>query len=218
MRSATLMLSAATILICAGLARAQWGWPYGGYYANTPGMSYAMGMSDMVRSAGMATLMTSKAASVGEDALSKHLDNTVKYSRVYDEQMRRARSLRAQQAEERASKRRAPPTSEQVHRWAHQGVPKPLTSSQLDPVTGAIVWPVALRDDHFEPYRRSTQEFFSDAVAHPETFSFGSYQRLQSASDKCLADLKSRINQYGTNDYIQAKNFIASLNYAAQQL
>lgn len=213
MRSATLLL-AATMVACAGPVRAQY-WPYGGNYATTPGESYAMGMSNLVRSAGMATLMTSQAASTGEDAISKHLDNTVKYTRIYEQRMR---EVQAQRAEHRAKTHKPPPTSEQLHRWAHQGVPKPLSSSQLDPVTGAIGWPVALRDDHFESYRRSTQKLFSDAVAHPETIAFESYHRLEESSDDCLAQLKSRINDYRASDYIEAKNFVKSLAYAAHQL
>lgn len=211
MRSATLPLLAATIVVCAAPLGAQY-WPYGGYYATTPGESYAMGMSDLVRSAGMATLMTSQAASTGEDAISKHLDNTVKYTRIYEQRMR---AVQSQRAERRAKTHKPPPTSEQVRRWAHQGVPKPLPSSQLDPVTGAITWPVLLRDGHFASYRKSTQKFFSDAVAHPETFTFDSYQGLEEASNDCLAQLKSRINDYRPNDYIQAKNFVSSLRYAA---
>lgn len=213
MRSATL-LWAATIVACAAPASAQY-WPYGGYYGTTPGQSYAMGMSDLVRSAGMATLMTSQAASTGEDAISKHLDNTVKYTRIYDQRMR---AVQAERAERRAKTHKPPPTSEQLHRWAHQGVPKPLASSQLDPVTGAIAWPVVLRDDHFESYRRSTEKFFSDAVDHPENFTFDSYQRLEASSDDCLAQLKSRINEYRAGDYIEAKNFVKSLAYSAHQL
>lgn len=213
MRTAGLLLVVAMLLACHGSgALGQFGWPgYYGGYATTPGESYAMGMSALVSSAGMATLATSQAASNFEDAVSKDIDNRVKFAHAYNERMKFVQSYRE-------SKRRPPPTSEQLYRWAQQGNPKPLSASELDPVTGDIAWPVVLRDETFRTYRESTQRFFHDAVSKPETFSYASYERLQQASSGCLKDLKSRIDEYRPNDYIHAKKFVASLTYAAQQM
>ena len=206
------------ILACEGsLAFGQYGWPYGGY-ATTPGEGYAMGMSSMVRAAGMASLTTSMAASNLQDAQSKYIDNQLKATKSYVERKRIVEAERELMKSQREAKRKPPPNSEQLYRMAQMGAPKSLSASQLDPVTGAIAWPVALRDDPFKPYRASTEKFFHTAVAKPESFSYDSYHDLQEASSDCLAELKSRIKDYRPDDYIQAKKFVEGLTYAAQQM
>lgn len=220
MRSAILLLSTVMLLaICGSSASGQYyGMPgfYGGY-ASTPGEGAAMGMSAMVRAAGMASLTTSMAASNFEDARSKNIDNHIKYAKAYDERQRLVKAQRAEMQAEREAKRK-PLTSEQMYRWAQQGVPKPLSASQLDPVTGAIHWPVALRDDPFKSYRESTEMFFHEAIANPQSFSYDSYHQIQEAGTDCLAQLKSHIKDYRPDDYIQAKKFVESLTYAAQHM
>lgn len=210
MRLGLLPLLTVTLLACRGsIASAQYAWP--GYYASTAGEGYAIGMAAMVSAAGMATLATSKAASNFEDARSKNIDNRVKFTQAYLEQQRLAQSYHN-------SKRRPPPTSEQLYRWSQQAKPKPLSASELNPVNGAITWPVVLRDDRFDSYRDSTEKFFHNAVSKPETFTYDSYRHLQEATDECLSELKSRINDYRPNDYIHAKKFAQGLVYAAQQM
>jgi hypothetical protein len=215
MRLATLFLLTLMLLACRGSSawgQFGYGWPgYGGYYASTAGEGFAIGMADMVRSAGMATLMTAKASDSFEDARSKYIDNQVKATEGFVERQRMLKSYHA-------SLRKPPPSSEQLYRLAQQGLPKSLTASQLDPVTGKIAWPVVLRDEPFDSYRESAQKFFEDAVANPQTFSYGSYNHLREASTECLAELTARIKEYSPNDFIQAKKFIESLTYAAQQL
>ncbi|OYV80961.1 MAG: hypothetical protein B7Z73_18655 [Planctomycetia bacterium 21-64-5] len=219
MRLAALLLLTLTVSVGhVSSAFGQYGfWPYGGY-ATTPGEGAAMGMAAMVQSAGMATMAagkaaesTAQAASTFEDARSKYMDNQIKYTQVYTE---RQRFLQSQ----REAKRRPPPSAEQLYRISQQRLPKTLSPSQLDPVTGAISWPVVLRDESFDSYREAAQKFFHDTVANPQTFSYDSYSQVQEASGECLALLKSRIKDYRPNDYIQAKNFVESLTYAAQQL
>jgi hypothetical protein len=217
MRLATLFLLAAMFVGCScSLAQAQWGWRggYGGYgmnYASTAGEGYAIGMADMVRSAGMATLMTGVAADKFEDARSKYIGNTVQATQAFIDRNRMLDSYQA-------SLRRPPPSSEQLYRMAQIGLPQALSANQLDPVSGNIVWPVVLRDEPFASYRETTQDFFHNAVTNPQSFSYDSYNKLREASGDCLADLKSRIKDYRPNDYIQAKKFVESLTYAAQQL
>lgn len=211
MRSASLVLSIATFVICPAWADAQWGWPYGGYYASTPGEGAAMGMAALVTSSGMATLMGSKAAVNVQEAGSLYIDNTVKATQAYIDRQRMLASYQA-------SLRKPPPSAEQLYRMSQIGLPKSLAADQLDPVTGDIVWPLVLRDGPFESYRENTQKFFHEAVASPQTFTYAAYDQLREASDECLAQLKSRIKNYRPNDYIQAKKFVESLTYAAQQL
>ncbi|MGH7140530.1 MAG: hypothetical protein ACREHD_32755, partial [Pirellulales bacterium] len=78
MRLVALFLWAAIITCQSSVSYAQYGWPYGGYYASTAGEGAAMGMAAMVTASGMATLMGSKAAVNVQEAGSIYLDNTVK--------------------------------------------------------------------------------------------------------------------------------------------
>lgn len=170
-----------------------------------------MGMAAMVTASGMATLMGSKAAVNVQEAGSIYIDNTVKATQAYIDRQRMLASYQA-------SLRKPPPSAEQLYRMAQVGLPHTLGAEQLDPVTGAIAWPVVLRDEPFGSYRETAEKFFHDAVANPQTFSYGSYNRLREAGDECLKELKSRIKRYRPGDYIQAKKFVESLTYAAQQL
>lgn len=211
MRFVKLLSWAAVFAVCPASAHAQFGWPYGGYYASTAGEGAAMGMAAMVASSGMATLMTSKAAVNAQEAGSIYIDNTVKATQAYIDRQRMLSSYQA-------SLRKPPASAEQLYRMAQMGLPKALTIDQFDPVTGDIHWPVVLRDEPFTTYRETTQKFFHDAVHHPQTFSYSSYNQLRQSSDECLADMKSRIKSYRPNDYIQAKKLVESLAFAAQQL
>lgn len=213
MRSAPLTLLVLMLASSASQAWGQYGWPgfYGGGYASTAGQGFAMGMADCVRATGMATLMGSMAASNVADAQSKFIDNQVKATQGFIERQRMGQSYQA-------SLRKPPPTAEQLYRLAQEGLPKSLSASQLDPVTGDINWPVVLRDEQFDSYRESAQKFFHEAVANPHSFSYASYHQLQQAGSDCLAMLKSRIKEFRPNDYIEAKKFVDSLTYAAQQM
>lgn len=212
MRSVTLFFWALVITACQGsLSYAQYGWPYGGYYASTAGEGAAMGMAAMVTASGMATLMGSKAAVNAQEAGSIYIDNTVKATQAF---LDRQRMLASYQA----SLRKPPPSSEQLYRMAQIGLPKTLSANQLDPVTGDIAWPLVLRDEPFESYRQTAQKFFHESVANQQSFSYASYDQLREASDECLAALKSRLKSYRPSDYIQAKKFVESLTYAAQHL
>lgn len=210
MRSARLFFWV-TVVIYPASAQAQYGWPYGGYYASTAGEGAAMGMAALVTSTGMATLMGSKAAVNVQEAGSLYIDNTVKATQAYIDRQRMLASYQG-------SLHKPPPSAEQLYRMSQMGLPKSLTTDQLDPVTGDIAWPIVLRDEPFTAYRETAQKFFHAAVAEPQTFSYASYDQLREASDDCRAQLKSRIKSYRPNDYIQATKFIASLGNAAQQL
>lgn len=208
-----LSLAAGLLAMHASTASAQYGLPGYGYmpYASTAGEGFAIGMADMVRSAGMATLMTSKAAVNVEDARSANIDNQLKHTQVWLERQRLLGSYHA-------SLRKPPPTSEQLYRYAQARRPKPLSASEFDPLTGAITWPVVLRAEPFKSYRGSAEKFFREVAEKPETFSFELYSSFEQASAECLAALKKHIKSYRPDDFIRAKKFVESLNYSAQHL
>lgn len=220
MKYALWLLVLCSVVAMTPDSSAQW-WGYGGYggysYATTPGMGYAIGMSDMVRSAGMATLATSQAASTFEDARSKNFDNRIKYAQTYMELQRMQASYRDELRAQREANRKPPLTSEQLYRIAQQGVPKPLSVNELDPVTGQIAWPVLLRDEAYTSYREAAEDFYTGRATNPSDFTYESYINFQHATADCLALLKSRLKEYKADDYIRAKKFIDSLAHEAKK-
>jgi hypothetical protein len=195
-------------------AQYYYGGYYGGYggYATTPMEGWAFGMAACVRSAGMYNAMTSAATKNLAEAQSIALDNRRKATEQYCEEAR----LRAEYQEARKANRKPPPTSEQMYRWAKQGIPKPLNSSELDPVSGAIIWPIVLQDDAFASYRMVAEHFYTSRATGSSGATYDLYASFQQASAEGQSLLKSRIKEYKADDYIRAKKFLDSLAYEAR--
>jgi hypothetical protein len=58
-----------------------------------------------------------------------------------------------------------PVTHEQMIRMAKMGLPPRLGSTQLDPVTGHIEYPLALTSAQFAPYRDELNKLFADRAS-----------------------------------------------------
>jgi hypothetical protein len=191
---------------------------YGGYYggfggyATTPMEGWAYGMAACVRSAGMYNAMTSAGAKNLAEAQSIALDNRRKATEQYYEEAQR----RADYQEARKANRKPPPTAEQMYRWAKQGIPKPLNSNELDPVTGAITWPILLQDEAFADYRSAAEHFYTSRATGSSGSTYQLYADFQQASAEGQSLLKSRIKEYKPDDYIRAKKFLDSLAYEAR--
>jgi len=183
-----------------------WGGGWGGWYSPaTAAESYQRGFADVVRSAGQANLMNSMAAQNLEQARSMDFDNRVKWTESYY-QMRQANRAY------RASKRSPRLSEEEIARIARAGLPKRLTSSELDPLTGQITWPVVLRDEQYTPERKELDKLF-DQRAVTSSISPEVYEGIQKSTTELLAALKKNINQYKANDWLSAKKFVDSLAY-----
>lgn len=211
MRNLSLCLGVVLVVVTgAGRASAQY-WPgYYGGFASTPGEGFAIGMSALVRSAGMFNLTTAEAASRYQDAYKKGLENRAVVQQQYQE------SLRYYQSKREAA-RKPPPTSEQLYRWAHERAPKRLSAQELDPLSGEIAWPIVLREEDYASFRETAEAYFKKRAADPAAFTYGDFNRFQEAATECQAELKSHIRDYKANDFIQAKKFIESLAYEAGQ-
>jgi hypothetical protein len=101
-------------------------------------------------------------------------------------------------------------------RIAHSGAPKPLSSSQLDPVSGQIAWPELLQDKRFDKNRATFDQVFEVRAQYGALPSEES-RRLQAASENMQAQLKGMIQEVNSMEYMQAKRFIQSLAYEARK-
>ncbi len=212
------LIFAAMIVVAAGnSARAQgvavsaaYGAPYyGGYHASTAGESYANGMAAMVQSAGSFNLNTSQAAINMETARSQALDNDLKGTQTYFE-MRKINTASRKAEEGRGM------TSEEAWRYAGMAVPKRLTATQLDPVTGRIYWSLLLQDPRYDKFRQELDKLFVLRETSHGGIGYETYMQIQQIVDAFQAALQKNITEYPSGDYIKAKNFLDSLAYESK--
>jgi hypothetical protein len=182
---------------------------YNGSSASTVGQSYAMGMADLVRAAGDRNLNNSKASINYEQADSMDMDNQIKGEQTYFEMRKMNKSYR--KGEESPGL-----TSEDSWRYAQMFAPKRLTSTQLDPVTGKIYWPMMFQDPKYTKYCDQLNNFFVQRETSHGGIGYDTYLQIQKTTDAMLAELQKNINMYQPADYISLKNFIQSLAYEAK--
>jgi hypothetical protein len=186
-----------------------WGQWYVDNQASTVGESYARGMSDMVRSAGAANLMNSEAAGNYEAARSQYLDNRMQATDTYFQ-------MRAKNKAYRAAEDGPRPTSEQLFRMAKAKAPSRLSPSELDPISGSVVWPTVLRDAKFS----STQEKLSAMLAywaeHNHQLTLNQFEQLDSTIDQLTEELKKVVKDVPPNVYNAGRRFLSSLAYEMQ--
>ena len=177
-----------------------------GYHASTAAESYQRGFADVVRSAGQYNLDTAQAANIGQATVSKYLDNRAKGTDTYF-QMRQANRQYRKQLE-------TPPlSSEQLYRIAREQAPKTLASSDLDPLTGDIAWPLVLQQDEYEDVRTKLEGLF--ALRATEGSSSHVFE-IQQTANEALAQLKANIRNYPAPEYLKAKKFLESLAFSAR--
>lgn len=179
-----------------------------GLHDSTAYGSYARGYADVVRSYGQNHLLNSLAARNLTKARNEQIENRYKYAKNYFEMREMNRAYRAQLRGPRA-------TEAQLIRYAQAGAPDPLTAEQLDPYTGRITWPTLLMADAFAQQRQLIEQIFSNRVLNSGRIRADDYLIMQQSIDQMLAMLQEHIEQFDANDYLQAKNFLESLDYEA---
>ncbi|QDU95916.1 hypothetical protein [Lignipirellula cremea] len=188
-------------------AVAQYPYGYGGgYHASTAAEGAARGMADVVRSAGAANLMNSAAAQNYQQAYSSYLDNRLQATDTYF-QMRQANT------QYRAAAAGPRPTQEDLVRYSESRVPKSLSSSQADPLTGQIAWPIVLTDKAFSDKTAALEKLFADRAAHHGQVTLDEMQDILSLTGSLDEELKARIKDYPPQQYVKAKSFLSSLAY-----
>jgi len=185
---------------------------YGGWSGYSGGASTAAGsamngMASVISARGDAALSASAAAVNLTQADKQYIQNRQAATNAYFEMRATNRAARAAEA--------APALSyEQLVKMAHDGVPKPLDNSQLNPVTGALNWPGPLQDPAFAD-KRSQLDQLMDEQARYGTIRYSDQMKVKQIVNSMFKDLKSQIASIPQADYIAAKNFLNSLLYAA---
>ncbi len=180
-----------------------WGWGRGNY-ASTAQQAAAYGMSSMMRAQGYQNLQNSEAAKNYEEARTLNIDNRKKWTETYFEMRRINRQARAEEAPPKVS-------HETAIRLAQRMAPPRLGSTQLDPVTGHIEYPLVLQDSIFEPYRTELDTLFAERSTAGSGLQFDQWQAIQQTVSKFIEVLKEHIDDYPASEYGKARMFLNSL-------
>lgn len=196
-------------LLSGGPVIAQWGGGWGGgwgmgNWASTAQQGAADGIASVVRSEGYANLKNSEAAKNWQEARSMEIDNKMKWTETYFE-------MRKTNREARAAEEGPPVTQEQAIRMAKMAAPPRLGSTQLDPVTGHIEYPLVLRDDIFAPNRQELDTLFAKRAASGGSVQYEEIREMQDAVGKFIDVLKQNVGNYAAGDYGRARTFLDSL-------
>jgi hypothetical protein len=163
------------------------------------------GYGDVVRSYGMANLLSSEAAKNIEQARRDYIENRLKATQAYFE-------MRSYNDSYRRNQRSAPLTMEQYVRLARQQAPGRLSVSQLDPFTGTINWPLALRRPEYAEHRERIERLFASRASGTALV----HGQIVKAVEEFALVLKADIDTFKQPEYVLGKNFLDSLGYESQ--
>jgi hypothetical protein len=182
-----------------------WGWDTAG---STPAGSYLQGLASVVRAQGDYNLSTSAAAINLTTAARQNIQNQKDYVEAYF--AIRAFNRQARDAEN-AKQRQI------VQEWLrfHPSVkPKRLTSSELDPVSGTINWPILLQSNELAGTRQDIQKAFAERH-RIGMMGLDNYRLVQQITGNLLTEMLNKIQRFAPSEYMQAKRFIEALIYEA---
>jgi len=205
-------LAAAAVLFAPVVrpAHAQHGWGGmqggGGWvsWASTAQQGADMGLAAVVSARGHANLMNSEAAKNWEEAKTLEIQNRMRWTETYFEMRKTNREARAAEEGPRV-------THDQAIRLAKAGLPPRLGSTQLDPVTGHIEYPLALTARVFAPYRTDLDKLFAERAASGGSMQFEQYQEIQKTVSRFIEALKQHVNDFAAGDYGRARTFLDSV-------
>jgi len=182
---------------------------YGGY--NTGGHTVAgdamQGMASVISARGDAALSASAAAVNLTQADKQLIQNQQAATNAYFD-------MRATNRAARATERGPSLSMEQLAKIAHDGLPKPLNSTQLDPVSGELNWPGPLQHDSVKAQREQLDQLMAQQARYG-SLSYADQTKVRSSVNTMFKLLKANISKIPTPDYTSARSFLNSVLYAA---
>jgi hypothetical protein len=189
----------------AGGGSSMWGWDLAG---TTPEGSFLQGLASVVRAQGDYNLATSAAAVNITTAARQNIQNQKDWVEAYF--AIRAFNRQAREAENAKDRQ----LTQEWLRFHPSVKPKRLTSSELDPVSGTINWPVLLQRDELTPLRENIQKAFIERH-QLGMMGYNHYRSVQQITTGLLSEMLEKIENLAPREYIQAKRFIEALIYEA---
>jgi len=181
----------------------------GGGGSGGMGTSAAMGYAAMLRAQGTANLQNSQAAINWEKAKTAEIQNRLLWTQTYF-------TMRQVNHDMRLAERGPPITIEEAIKIAHDALPPPLDDTKLNPATGRIAYPDALRDWRYDDLRIDVDAFFKQKAV-TGSVDFNELQQVETILNLLHAELKSNLSQYRAGDYGNAVTFVEQLKYEARR-
>jgi hypothetical protein len=183
------------------------GWSgYGGVGASTAAGSAMNGMANVISAKGNYNLSTSAAAVNMTQAQKQEIQNRQQWTNTYFDM--RATNRAARKAEEGPQ-----PTMEQLVRIAHDGAPKPLTSEQMNAVSGTVNWPALLQQDQFTPQRTELEQLLAKQAKYGR-LDFSDQTKARQTIEIMFTGLKAQVRDVPPQEWASSQAFLKSLIYA----
>jgi hypothetical protein len=182
---------------------------YGGdYHASTAAEGAGYGMASVIRAQGANNYMNSEAAINLTQAQSQAIqNNNAAVQNYYAKKQMNAAYNEAQ---------RSGRYHTDLVKLAADASPSRLQSSQLNPVTGQIYWPVALRTNGFAADRSKLDQVFAARAKDGVISDLGAMMDAQKASEAMSKTLNSQIAALPPAIYSESHNFLTSLTKEAR--
>jgi hypothetical protein len=182
---------------------------YGGYDSggHTVAGDAMQGMASVISARGDAALSASAAAVNLTQADKQLIQNQQAATNAYFD-------MRATNRAARATERGPSLSMEQLAKIAHDGLPKPLNSTQLNPVSGELNWPGPLQHDSVKAQREQLDQLMAQQARYG-SLSYADQTKVRTSVNTMFKLLKANISKIPTPDYTSARSFLNSVLYAA---
>jgi hypothetical protein len=200
------LLLAAIVVLCSEFADAQLVRRFGyrpyyhryGYRYNSG--SYANNMANLIRA-------ESQSAVNYQQARSQAIDNQKKWAENY---FKMKEERQAYDARQREKNKASVANYDAVARANH---PRALGSNELDPVTGHITWPESLQKGDYAMHRSELDDLFAQRAKLSQSESTAS--KIHAVTAELQDQLRKNIENMPSGEYMSARKFLDSLDYAA---
>jgi len=209
-RAVAVVAALALIGVVAERCEAMWGGGWGMNWASTAQEGADRGLAAVVRAQGYANLQNSEAAKNWEEAKTLEMQNRLRWTETYFEMRQVNRDKRADEAGPRV-------TQDQAIRLARMAAPPRLPSTQLDPVTGHIEYPLILTADLYKAYRDRLNSLFAQRAASGGSIRYDDFKAIETTISQFVETLQQHVSEYAAGDYGRARNFLDSLMNEARQ-
>ena len=92
--------------------------------------------------------------------------------------------------------------------------PKPLNTTQVNPVSGGVNWPSALQQPGFDDQRNVIDQLLAKQARYG-VLDYTDQTTVRKTIDAMFDQLKAQIDQIPPMDYVACRSFLRSVNYAA---
>jgi len=173
------------------------------------------GRAALIQAWGNYELSNSQARILWEQGRALRRDNNLKLTEAvqaqhkmwldYSIEKRKAREARMAEGREILNTRRA----------AVYGPAFQLSSTELDPMTGAINWPTALESTSYAADRARVEELFRQHVGYGKGEA-GTAREIARTVDMLKRKLQSEVGSMSSDEYLASQKFLRGLKYAAE--